>query len=74
MLLGPLAQRDVLMVDADATLASAAEEMWARRCGSAVVLGPDGKPGIITERDLLRSNGTDQSIDEERVGAISRPR
>ena len=55
MLLGPLAQRHVLLVDADATLASAAEEMWARRCGSAVVLGPDGKPGIITERDLLHA-------------------
>ncbi|MDQ3161899.1 MAG: CBS domain-containing protein [Actinomycetota bacterium] len=55
MLLGPLAQPHVLTVDADATLASAAEEMWARRCGSAVVLGPDGKPGIITERDLLRA-------------------
>ncbi len=27
----------------------------ARRVGSAVVPGPDGNPGIITERDLLHA-------------------
>ena len=55
MLIGPLAQRQILMVDADATLAMAAREMWARRVGSAVVPVPGGEPGIITERDLLRA-------------------
>ncbi len=55
MLIGPLAERNILMVDADATLASAAEQMWARHCGSAVVTGPDGKPGIITERDFMHA-------------------
>lgn len=55
MLIGPLAQRDVLAVDADATVASVAEQMWARRVGSAVVPVPGGKPGIVTERDLLHA-------------------
>jgi|AntDryMetagUQ889_1029465.scaffolds.fasta_scaffold18752_2 CBS domain-containing protein len=55
MLIGPLTERNILLVDADATLASAAEQMWARHCGSAVVIGPDDKPGIITERDLLHA-------------------
>ena len=55
MLIGPLAQREILMVDADATLAMAARQMWAGRVGSAVVLPPEGNPGIITERDLLHA-------------------
>ena len=55
MLIGPLAQRQILTVDADATIAWAARQMWARRVGSAVVLPPEGNPGIITERDLLHA-------------------
>lgn len=35
-------------------LSHAAEEMWGHRVGSALV-EDDGGPGIITERDLLRS-------------------
>ena len=55
MLIGALAARDVLTLDEAATLASAAEQMWARGVGSAVIPEPDGPPGIITERDLLRA-------------------
>lgn len=55
MLIGPLATRHVLTVAADDTLAAAARRMWAEHMGSAVVPQPEAKPGIITERDLLRA-------------------
>jgi CBS domain-containing protein len=58
MLIGPLAQRQILTVGADVTLTGVARQMWARRVGSAVVHVPEGKPGIITERDVLHASPT----------------
>ncbi|HWE10275.1 MAG TPA: CBS domain-containing protein [Solirubrobacteraceae bacterium] len=50
------------------TLREAAETMWARRVGAAVVLDPDAPgPGVITERDILRSVAEGRNPDEERV-------
>jgi CBS domain-containing protein len=46
----------VLTVGPGHTLRQAAEHMARRNVGAAVVVDPDGEgPGIITERDILRS-------------------
>ncbi len=59
----------VLTVGPSHSLREAATLMSERNVGAAVVHDPDAPgPGIITERDLLRSVGAGQSPDEERVG------
>ncbi|MBW3577812.1 MAG: CBS domain-containing protein [Actinobacteria bacterium] len=58
----------VLMVGPEHTLRQASEMMMERKVGSAVILDPDGAgPGIITERDILRSLAAGQDPDEEVV-------
>jgi CBS domain-containing protein len=58
----------VVTVGSEHTLREAARRMTDRGVGAAVVLDPDQPgPGIITERDLLRSNGQGQDIDRELV-------
>ncbi len=60
----------VLTVGPDHTLRAAARLMSARSVGAAVVLDPDGPgPGILTERDILRSVGAGQDPDAEPVSA-----
>ena len=60
--------RKILTVGPDHTLREAAKLMLERNVGSAVVIDPEGQgPGIVTERDLLRSVGAGESPDEERV-------
>lgn len=59
----------VLTVGPGHTLRAAAKLMADRRVGAAVVLDPDGAgPGILTERDVLRSVGAGEDVDAERVG------
>jgi CBS domain-containing protein len=59
----------VLTVGPDHSLREAARAMWERRVGAAVVLDPDALgPGVITERDILRSVALGKDPDEERVG------
>jgi CBS domain-containing protein len=58
----------VLTVGPSHTLREAASLMSERNVGAAVVHDPDAPgPGIITERDLLKSVGAGQSPDDERV-------
>jgi CBS domain-containing protein len=58
----------VLTVGPGHTLRDAARLMSERHVGAAVVSDPDaGGPGIITERDVLRSIGAGQSPDSELV-------
>jgi len=58
----------VLTVGPGHTLRQAAAAMCARRVGAAVVLDPDGQgPGVITERDILRSVARGDSPDEQLV-------
>jgi CBS domain-containing protein len=58
----------ILTVGPGHSLREAARQMSERGVGAAVVLDPDQPgPGIITERDLLESVGSGQSVDEERV-------
>ena len=58
----------VLSVGPGHTLREAAVAMCDRRVGAAVVLDPDAHgPGVITERDILRSVGAGEDPDRERV-------
>jgi CBS domain-containing protein len=58
----------VLTVGPNHTLREAATQMAERNVGAAVVVDPDAPgPGIITERDVLRSVGTGQDPDREKV-------
>jgi CBS domain-containing protein len=58
----------VLTVGPGHTLREAAAQMAERRVGAAVVLDPDAPgPGVITERDILRSVAAGEEPDEERV-------
>ncbi|HLM49581.1 MAG TPA: CBS domain-containing protein [Solirubrobacteraceae bacterium] len=58
----------VLTVGPGHTLREAASLMAERRVGAAVVVDPDSPgPGIITERDILRSIGAGEDPDSERV-------
>ena len=60
---------DVLTIGPTHTLRQAATQMAARRVGAAVVHDPDaGGPGILTERDVLRSLADGQDPDTELVG------
>jgi CBS domain-containing protein len=59
----------VLNVGPGHTLRQAAKRMTDRNVGSAVVIDPElPGPGIITERDLLRSVALGQDLDRELVG------
>lgn len=60
--------REILTVGPGHTLRQAARLMTERKVGSAVVIDPElPGPGIITERDFLRSIGEGQDPDAERV-------
>ncbi len=52
------------------TLRDAAKKMTDNNVGAAVIIDPDlPGPAIITERDLLRSNGAGEDLDTELVSA-----
>jgi CBS domain-containing protein len=58
----------VLTIGPGHTLRDAAKAMAERRVGAAVVLDPEGHgPGVITERDILRSVARDEDPDRELV-------
>ena len=58
----------VLTVGPNHTLRECATQMAQRNVGAAVVHDPDAPgPGIITERDILKSVGTGEDPDAERV-------
>lgn len=58
----------VLTIGPDHTLSEAARLMAARNVGAAVVVDPDSPgPGIVTERDILRSLANGEEPKEERV-------
>jgi CBS domain-containing protein len=56
----------VVTVGPHHTLREAARRMTERQVGAAVVYDGEG-PAIITERDLLNSNGRGEDIDKELV-------
>jgi CBS domain-containing protein len=59
---------DLLAVGVDHTLRDVARKMIERGVGAAVVLDPDAEgPGIITERDILRSLAVGEDPDHEHV-------
>ena len=58
----------VLTVGPEHTLREAARRMTARNVGAAVIIDDQqAGPGIITERDILRSIGNDELADHELV-------
>ena len=58
----------VLTIGPGHTLREAADAMCHRNVGAAVVLDPEAPgPGVITERDILRSIGRGDDPDQERV-------
>jgi CBS domain-containing protein len=60
--------RIVVTVGPDHTLREAARRMSEHNVGAAVVMDNEqAGPGILTERDLLRSTGQDEDIDTELV-------
>ena len=65
----------VVTVGPDHTLREAARRMTEHNVGAAVVMDNEqAGPGIVTERDLLRSNGAGEDIDGERVRDHLSPR
>lgn len=60
----------VVTVGPNHSLREAARRMTERQVGAAVVMmdSQASGPGIITERDILQSNGRGEDIDAERVG------
>jgi CBS domain-containing protein len=59
---------DVHTINPDRTLRHAAKFMTDNGVGAAVVIDPDQPgPGIVTERDLVRSLGSGEDPDRERV-------
>jgi CBS domain-containing protein len=60
----------VVTVGPGHTLRQTAELMCRRRVGAAVVLDPDAQgPGVITERDILRTVAQGEDPDTETVAA-----
>ena len=58
----------VLTIGPGHTLREAADAMCQRNVGAAVVLDPEAPgPGVITERDILRSVAEGDDPDSERV-------
>jgi CBS domain-containing protein len=57
-----------LTVGPEHTLRAVARLMSERQVGAAIVIDPDGHgPGIVTERDILRSVGAGEDVDGELV-------
>lgn len=68
MQVGEAMNEIVVTVGPDHSLRETARRMTKHGVGAAVVMGLDQPgPGIITERDLLRSNGQDEDMDAEFV-------
>jgi CBS domain-containing protein len=58
----------VLTIGPGHTLREAAKSMHERNVGAAIVLDPEAPgPGVITERDVLRSIGSGEDPDTELV-------
>lgn len=60
---------DMLTVESEATLREAAQRMYEKNAGAALVVGPSrgARPGIITERDVLNSVAAGQDPDGQSV-------
>jgi CBS domain-containing protein len=60
--------REIISINADATLSEAARLLARRRIGAVIVLGEDGMiAGILSERDVVRA------VSDESVAALARP-
>jgi signal-transduction protein with cAMP-binding, CBS, and nucleotidyltransferase domain len=64
MEIGEIISHSVLTVGPITTLRDAARAMVERRVGSVVIVTDDGKPAIMTERDLMRAIAAGADPDE----------
>jgi CBS domain-containing protein len=71
--IGPLANKSVLSLGPNATVRQTAIKMIERGVGSAVILTEDGRPGIITERDLMRAMADGADADAVSVETYMTP-
>ncbi|MGH2748647.1 MAG: CBS domain-containing protein [Actinomycetota bacterium] len=55
MEIGRLASKSLVTVGPRHSVAEAARRMTERKVGAAIVWMEDGRPGIITERDIMRA-------------------
>jgi CBS domain-containing protein len=67
MEIGALASSAVLMLGPGHTIREAARAMSQRNVGSAVVVTEDGRPAILTERDILRATASGDDLDRVTV-------
>jgi CBS domain-containing protein len=67
--IGALASARVISVGPAHSLAEAARRMNEARVGSAAVMTEDGRPAIITERDVLRAVAEGADTEETAVEA-----
>jgi CBS domain-containing protein len=60
--------REIISINAEATLSEAARLLARRRIGAVIVMGEDGSlAGILSERDVVRA------VSDESVAALARP-
>ena len=57
----------VLTIGPQHTIRDAARSMAERNVGSAIVMTEDGRPAIVTERDVLRAVASDVDLDNTAV-------
>lgn len=61
----------VLTIGPQHTIREAAKAMAERKVGSAIVMMEDGRPAILTERDVLRAVAADVDLDETVEGHMT---
>jgi CBS domain-containing protein len=73
MEIGALASSSVLTLGPGHTIREAARAMSQRNVGSAVVITEDGRPAILTERDVLRATASGDDLDRVTVERYMTP-
>src|SRR5688500_429188 len=73
MEIGALASSSVLTLGPQHTIREAARAMSQRNVGSAVVVTEDGRPAILTERDILRATASGDDLDRVTVDRYMTP-
>lgn len=73
MEIGRLASKSLVTVGPRHSVAEAARRMTAQKVGAAIVWMEDGRPGIITERDVMRALTDDTDLEGTPVSKYMTP-
>lgn len=73
MEIGPLASKSIVTVGPQHSVAEAARRMTGRKVGAAIVWMEDGRPGIITERDVMRALSDEVDLEGATVAKYMTP-